>query len=115
MAFDNQNLLQYTLNTQFSRNKDWAEVGERFYFLVGSALAAQKDWNKMTLLQLEHEARVQGFLGPFEEHNYSAIKLRIKLACEAARVENEARDLANERFVRNFLPARTALENFVAR
>jgi hypothetical protein len=64
-------------------------IGERVYFLVGSALAAMRDWNRMTFLQLEHEARVQGFLGPNEKHNHSEWRLRVMLEMEARQVEEE--------------------------
>jgi hypothetical protein len=63
-------------------------LGETAYFLVGSALAARQEWNKMTFLQLEHEARVQGLLGPFQKHSLTAWDLRLKLKCEAWGIEN---------------------------
>jgi hypothetical protein len=63
-------------------------LGETAYFLVGSALAARQEWNKMTFLQLEHEARVQGLLAPSQKHSMTAWDLRLKLKCEAWRIEN---------------------------
>jgi hypothetical protein len=114
IAYGDSSLLNLAFDTDFiTQNGEWSELGERLYFLVGGALAAQKEWNRMTFLQLEHEARVQGLLGPFEEHNFSAVKLRIKLACEAAAVENEARDMAKEQYEADLLAAKAALEKFV--
>jgi hypothetical protein len=71
-----------------------SQLGERLYFLVGTALAAMREWNSMTFLQLEHEARVQGFLGPKEEHDLSAWRLRLMLECEARQVEAEEKMVA---------------------
>jgi hypothetical protein len=68
-----------------------SELSKTFYFAVGSALAAHKEFNSMAFAQLEHEARVQGFLGPYEMHTLSEWKLRLMLACEAKRLEEEER------------------------
>lgn len=68
-----------------------SELGEKFYFAVGSALSANGEWNSMTFKQLEHEARVLGLLDPFEKYSHSAFKLRLMLACEAKRNEEEAK------------------------
>ncbi|KAH3917743.1 hypothetical protein HBI56_111650 [Parastagonospora nodorum] len=68
-----------------------SELGEKFYFAIGSALSANGEWNSMTYKQLEHEARVLGLLGPFENHSHSAFKLRLMLACEAKRNEEEGK------------------------
>jgi hypothetical protein len=76
-------------NAPYNTRQHQHQMGEALYFLVGSALAARQEWNKMTFLQLEHEARVQGLLGPFERHQHTAWKLRLKLACEARMIENE--------------------------
>ncbi|KAF1920789.1 hypothetical protein BDU57DRAFT_25177 [Ampelomyces quisqualis] len=114
IAYGDQVQLNSAFDTDFNTPKgEWSELGERLYFLVGSALAAQKEWNRMTFLQLEHEARVQGLLGPFEQHQLSAAKLRLKLACDAAALENTARDMAKEAFEADLLAAQTALERFV--
>ncbi|KAH8706906.1 hypothetical protein GQ44DRAFT_716133 [Phaeosphaeriaceae sp. PMI808] len=59
------------------------QLGETLYFRVGCKLAEQQEWNAMTFLQLEYEARVLGLLGPNEEHTYSEWDLRLKLATEA--------------------------------
>lgn len=58
------------------------KLGEQLYYCVGSALAVKGDWDKMTFLQLEHEARVLGLLGPNQEHCYTPWRLKIMLACE---------------------------------
>ena len=68
-----------------------SELGEKFYFAVGSAMSANGEWNSMTSRQLEHEARVLGLLGPFEQHSHSAFRLRLMLACEAKRNEEEGK------------------------
>jgi hypothetical protein len=68
-----------------------SELGEKFYFAVGSTLSSNGEWNSMTHKQLEHEARVLGLLGPFEKHSHSAFKLRLMLACEAKRNEEEGK------------------------
>jgi hypothetical protein len=64
-------------------------IGEKVYFLIGRALAAQRQWNRMTFLQLEYEARVQGFLGPYEEHELSEWRLRLMLEIEARQLDEE--------------------------
>lgn len=64
-----------------------SQLGEHIYNLVGSALAANGDWNCMTSLQLEHEARVLGLLGPHESHTYTDWDFRLMLACEAKKHE----------------------------
>jgi hypothetical protein len=68
------------------------EHNERLYFSIGIALAARKEWNSMTFRQLEHEARVQGLLGPFERHDLTEWRLRLMLACEARRTEEAERE-----------------------
>ena len=68
-----------------------SEIGVKFYFAVGSALAAIGEWNSMSFKQLEYEARVQGFLGPHEENLFSEWTLRLKLALEAKSIEEEKR------------------------
>jgi hypothetical protein len=68
-----------------------SQHGERLYFSIGSVLAVRKEWNSMTFRQLEHESRVQGLLGPFEKHDLDEWRLRLKLACEARRIEEEER------------------------
>jgi hypothetical protein len=73
-----------------------SEHSERLYFAIGSALAARKEWIRMTFRQLEHEARVQGLLGRFEKHDLSEWKLRLKLACEAKRIEGEEQEARKE-------------------
>ena len=62
------------------------------YYHIGSGLAAKREWNTMTFLQLEHEARVQGFLGANERHHLSAWQLRLLLECEARKNEPEPSD-----------------------
>ncbi|OAL00633.1 hypothetical protein IQ06DRAFT_369984 [Phaeosphaeriaceae sp. SRC1lsM3a] len=59
-----------------------SQLGEHIYYLVGSALAAKGNWNRMTFLQLEHEARVLGLLGTNETHAYTEWEFRLMLACE---------------------------------
>jgi hypothetical protein len=73
-----------------------SEHSERLYFAIGSALAARKEWISMTFRQLEHETRVQGLLGRFEKHDLSEWKLRLKLACEAKRIEGEEQEARKE-------------------
>jgi hypothetical protein len=75
-------------NQRRNRRLRKARMGEAVYFLIGSVLAAHQQWNKMTFLQLDHEARVQGLLGPFQKHSFTAWQLRLKLKCEAWRIEN---------------------------
>lgn len=81
----------YTAYITTHPNEHASQFGERLYFSIGSALAAQGEWNSMTFRQLEHEARVQGFLGPYEKNQLTEWKLRLKLACESRRIEEEER------------------------
>jgi hypothetical protein len=51
--------------------------------MAGSELASRWDFNSMTFLQLEREARVQGLLGPTQTNHLSEWKLRLKLKIKA--------------------------------
>lgn len=62
-------------------------LGKVLYYCIGSTLAAHRDWNTMTFLQLEHEARVQGLLGPHENHEHTAWRLRLLLELEARKTD----------------------------
>jgi hypothetical protein len=59
------------------------EIGKRLYFLAGRQLASRRDFNSMTFLQLEQEARVQGLLSPSEPNYFGAWRLRLKLELNA--------------------------------
>ncbi|KAF2818987.1 hypothetical protein CC86DRAFT_432411 [Ophiobolus disseminans] len=63
------------------------ELAELLYYHIGSELAAKQDWDTMTFLQLEREARVQGILVPTESHQYTAFRLKLLLKFEAERLE----------------------------
>jgi hypothetical protein len=69
----------------------WDRLGELLYYRIGSELASRRDWNSMTFLQLEHEARVQGLLGPKEQHRLTQWRLRLMLEIEARQVEAKER------------------------
>jgi len=66
-----------------------AKLAEKIYYHSGSVKASCRQWNKMTSLRLQHEARIQGILGPNEPNRYSDWKLRLELACEARLVDKE--------------------------
>jgi hypothetical protein len=63
------------------QNKDECrhKIGRQLYFMAGSELASRRDFNSMTFLQLEQEARVQGLLSPSEPNYFGAWRLRLKL------------------------------------
>jgi hypothetical protein len=97
MGMISQEKMQHIRRTcAASPSETASEHAERLYFAIGSALAACKEWNSMTFRQLEHEARVQGLLGCFEKHDLSECKLRLKLACEAKRIEGEEQEARKE-------------------
>ncbi|KAH7400903.1 hypothetical protein DE146DRAFT_788400 [Phaeosphaeria sp. MPI-PUGE-AT-0046c] len=76
--------LEASLTAKLKDNESLqSQLGEHIYYLVGSALASKGDWNRMTFLQLEHEARVLGLLGTLEAHAYTDFDFRLMLACEA--------------------------------
>ena len=85
---------QRLLNNILDKHPDAVEekVGEYFYFALGSALASLGEWNRITFLQLEHEARVQGLLGPSEEHDMTRLQLMLRLMAEKKRHEEEERE-----------------------
>jgi hypothetical protein len=82
------------------------QIGKQLYLLAGSARASRRDFNGMTFLQLEHEARVKGLLGSSELHQLSEWKLRLKLEIEARKMrvavglpaenDNDAAGITNE-------------------
>jgi hypothetical protein len=87
--FVSPDTLQRLLNDILDKHPDAVQekLGEHFYFALGGALARLGEWNKMTFLQLEHEARVQGLLGSSEEHDMTRWHLMVRLMAEKKRVE----------------------------
>lgn len=81
--------LQAHINTIMDKHPDTVQqkLADLLYYHIGSELAAKGDWDTMTFLQLQHEARVQGLLGRNEYHQYTAFRLKLLLIREARKLE----------------------------
>lgn len=68
----------YEANGQIPTSTMTSRLAELIYYRQGSDLAAQKEWNRMTRLQLEHKLRSIGLLE--ENEVLSDWQLRLRLA-----------------------------------
>jgi hypothetical protein len=66
------------------------KLGEACYYHLGYYHARCRQWNEMTLIQLEHVARIEGLLGPYEPNRFSEWQLRLRLGSEARKADQAA-------------------------
>lgn len=67
----------YEINSHLSTSTMICQLAEVIYYRQGSNLAAQKEWNSMTRLQLEHELRSLGLIDNDEVLTDWQLRLRL--------------------------------------